>query len=81
MKKLSTLMLSAGAIVPLLWFNVIPWAGQYCPKNADGKLVPYTVQRENMFGKVITLVFGGNPPNGGPDAQQQLCEMVANFPA
>lgn len=74
MKRLLASFITAGAILPLLWFNIIPWAGEYCPKDASGKTVEYTVQRPNGFGEIVTLVFGGS-------SQQQLCKMVEDFPA
>lgn len=73
MKKHLASLVSLAAIVPMFWYNVIPWAAQYCPKDSAGKIVDYTVQRPNGFGEIVTLVFGGSE-------QDSLCTHVENFP-
>ena len=73
MKKLTASLVSLAAIVPLFWYNVIPWAPQYCPTDAAGNVVDYTVQRPNGFGETVTLVFGGM-------AQKDLCTHIERFP-
>lgn len=72
MKKHLASILALGAIVPMFWYNIIPWAAEYCPKD-NGKLIDYTVERQNGFGEIVTLVFGG-------DSQADLCTHVEKFP-
>ena len=72
MKHIASL-LALGAIVPLFWYNVIPWAPQYCPVDAAGNVTAYTVQRPNGFGAIVTLSFDG-------DFQKDLCTHIERFP-
>jgi len=72
--KLYASLVSLAAIVPMFWYNIIPWAAQYCPVDNSGKVVAYTVLRPNGFGEIVTLVFDG-------DFQSDLCTNVANNPA
>lgn len=74
MKSLISSLMLTGALVPLFWFNVVPWAKNYCPRDSKGKLQIYTVQRENGFGEIVTLMFGDS-------SQQKLCRSVLDYPA
>lgn len=79
MKRFLALALSTGAVMPLFWASIIPWASQYCPRDAKGNLVAYSVLRENGFGQMVNLVFGEkNKTNRDP--QTKLCTMVSDYP-
>lgn len=80
MKRIIASALASAAVLPLLWFNIIPWANDYCPRDSKGNLQAYSVQRTNGFGEIVTLVFGKQYTVGNPDGQTKLCQMVKEFP-
>ena len=76
MKKLVASLALAGTATAMFWFNIIPWAKQYCPTDSKGNLVPYTVTRTNDYGEVVTLTFGKEATKESANAQVKLCKMV-----
>ena len=81
MKQFIAAALSAAAIVPLIWYTVVPQAKTYCPTDASGNLLPYSIVRMNNFGEKVELLFGKASTDARHNAQTKLCTMVADYPA
>lgn len=74
MKKVYASMLALASLSFAFWFNINPQGAMFCPKDASGNLVPYTVDRLNDKGETVTLSFGGL-------SQSQWCSHIAENPA
>jgi hypothetical protein len=66
-------IMAAAAVLPLFWVSINAEGVKFCPKNASGDLVTYTVERPDKDGVMQTLSFTG--------ASQALwCSNVAEVP-